>query len=133
MIVGSYTMDVSCDTENCPAKQEFVGKDQCECFDQATEAGWTFGGEAYCSKCTKARKHEDSRLCEVRSLKDATDIGHFASVRAVCTCGREKKYYVNEIFGYFFVCNGVVIMKYHEECAPTFNFFLADTSSIRTL
>ena len=60
-------------------------------------------------------QHTDSRLCYLESIKGTEEIGRYAEVVAVCTCGRRKEYFAGEIDGYIFVCNGVVILKYYKD------------------
>ncbi len=61
--------------------------------------------------------HSDKRLCTLESVKDAKEFGKYAEVVAVCTCGNRKEYYANELYGYVFVCNGLVIMKHNNKSA----------------
>jgi hypothetical protein len=67
------------------------------------------------SESTTIQKHRDERLCSLKSVTDAKEFGKYAEVVAVCSCGRMKEYYANEIDGYFLICNGVVIMKYRKK------------------
>jgi hypothetical protein len=53
------------------------------------------------------QSHDDGRLCAV----NFTDRDLLVS----CTCGRTKKYYCGEEVWYAFICNGIVILKYHKD------------------
>lgn len=121
MIQGHYKMTLSCDTENCPdaATLELTGERERECLRKAGDAGWTFSekGHSYCPRCTKARSHEDTRPCPLRAINGRPEM-----VIAVCSCGRTKEYYAGDK-DHFCVCNGVVILKYHNESLPSFWFF----------
>ena len=68
------------------------------------------------------RRHTDSRLCALESIRDSRETGRYAEVVAVCTCGRRKEYFAGEVDGYIFVCSGGVILKYYKDNAKTFNF-----------
>ena len=61
------------------------------------------------------RQHTDERLCHLESSKDCKEMGGYAEVVAVCSCGRRKDYFANEVYGYVFLCNGGVIMKHNEK------------------
>src|ERR1700693_5706931 len=107
--------------ENCPAAEEFTAKKEYKCLANAREAGWSFQQElkhmwassvkVYCPKCTKARSHEDSRLCLPKSIQPAEDRvfreDQLPEVLVSCTCGRTKKYVAGEAQEYVFICNGV--------------------------
>jgi hypothetical protein len=56
------------------------------------------------------RSHEDSRLC-ASSVIDR-------ELLVSCTCGRTKQYYSGEEIWYAFICNGIVILKYHKDSLP---------------
>jgi hypothetical protein len=60
-------------------------------------------------------EHRDERLCYLESVKDSKELGRFAEIVAVCTCGLRKKYFAGESHGYVFVCNGGVIMKHRKD------------------
>ena len=60
-------------------------------------------------------EHRDERLCYLESVKNSTELGRFAEIVAVCTCGLRKKYFASEQHGYLFMCNGFVIMKHRKD------------------
>jgi hypothetical protein len=69
---------------------------------------------------TYNRRHSDSRQCSLESIKDAKEVGSYAEVVAVCTCGRRKEFFATEVYKHIFICNGGVILRYHKDSAKTF-------------
>ena len=147
MIVGFYRMNLACDTENCTAAAEFTANSlsvamwagrtthDIGCRKQASEAGWSLIEDkyAYCPNCTKARSHKESRLCSTESFKPTEDHysvreDHLPEVLVSCTCGRTKRYVAGEAQKYVFICNGVVILKYHKDSVPPQSFFQIEPS-----
>jgi hypothetical protein len=75
----------------------------------------------YGTKGTDFRSHKDSRLCTLTVID--------RELLVSCTCGRTKKYYSGEEIWYAFICNGIVILKYHKDSLPPPSHFQTEEPS----